>query len=238
MRYLLVKGENSMEQKNNKISQSKIIYILIMVSVAAALIPYFGIFGKLGISDDQSTWSDFGSYVGGTLGAIFGAFTIILLIYYRHIDKVEKDAEESNNKKEKYKVLIMATIEELNFYICRIDKTIGILTTNIENINSQEKFSSFSATFYNEFLSKMKVDFCTNTNNIVIIKKIFECEFRIKHLKNWVRKINSILEIPRSELKDKNVLKNNFTTMITDLEDTKKLYIETISLLTEERKSL
>jgi hypothetical protein len=58
-----------------------ILIVMVFVITLFPIIAYIFTFGKNGISQDPGNWSEFGGYLGGTVGSIFSLISIILLYF-------------------------------------------------------------------------------------------------------------------------------------------------------------
>ncbi|MFY0668982.1 MAG: hypothetical protein JXQ95_13210 [Alteromonas stellipolaris] len=74
---------------------------LVSISFIVVLGSYIYEFNNMVISDDTSKWSDFGSYIGGTLGPLLTFISVLLLIKTFELQKFANERLENDIKRSK-----------------------------------------------------------------------------------------------------------------------------------------
>lgn len=129
-----------MENINKKNINTAIIWTIGTLLILLPLALYFYVFGPTSnylLSDNHQTWSDFGSYLGGTIGPLLSG--IAFLGIWKTYQLQSKQLQQANNqrKSEDVQRLIFIVAERIDF---RLKKQVDILSTLNGSNNTGSSF--------------------------------------------------------------------------------------------------
>ena len=188
--------------KNPKIVILSIISFLIVLSPLVFFLIYFN---ENSISNLQSDWADFGTFIGGILTPIISIFSFIILIYiYFEIENL------SNKNNHNLYVLQkkMEAFEKLQSYIQNFSQ----LTIKMHQIRHQVKSKKFKDLVK---LNEKTLSETREVSNSCTDFHFFLKDFSIRynHIFNKALESNSYIEL----IKDTDILQSDMTNYYFDL---------------------
>lgn len=139
--------------------------------------------------NDFSNWGVFINFISNpfTSAALASIITLILTNFYKN--RLKKK-EEINN----YKVLLLSTKNELEFYISKLKQLDNESLSIIHNIRINEKPIIPTYSLYPKYLEDAKIRINIFFKNADIVKRISHCHFELSHL-------SERLELMKKELR-------------------------------------
>lgn len=194
---------------------------LIIIVIVCILLPvtiYFISFHS-GLSADHTRWSEFGSFIGGSVGSLLSFLTIIIILWNSHLQRAQFNIERENLSLQILNIKKTENIKTLILLSAQIDRTLDESIGNYESIKlflrqNLDYIIKYSRSYFDltdAQLEERYMYFCQivdgnkhNYGNTVIYKVTYELDLFSSKISSLLFIIESYLLILNNNVWDEN----------------------------------